>query len=85
MAENADSRTPLLKQASSQQHSVQQKVGHLLGDWWLWEILGAALSLLAILAIAVIFVTYDSSSLPDWPFVFTVRQYFLRSSLFQSC
>ena len=77
---NADSTTPLLKQASSQRCSVRPKIARLLGNWWLWEILGAAIALLAVLAIFIILMIYDSSSLPDWPSVFTVR----RSSYIQT-
>ncbi len=74
-AENADHRTPLLKTTLSRQNQIRQRIARLLGDWWLWEILGATIAVLAILAIVAILLTYDSSSLPGWPSVFTVRQY----------
>ncbi len=79
---NADSGTPLLQRASSQHSSLSQTMSGLLHDWWLYEILGAAIAVLAILAIGVILVAYDSSSLPDWPSVFTVRQCFIPSYTF---
>lgn len=72
--QNADSRTPLLNADGPQQSSMAQNIGNLLQNWWLWEILASFLSLLSILSMVVILIVYDSSSLPDWPFVFNVRQ-----------
>ncbi len=81
---NSDSSTPLLQRASSRHKFLGLKMADLLQDWWLWEICGAATAMLAILTIAVILVVYDSSSLPDWPSVFTVRHCFSLSHLFNN-
>lgn len=79
---NADSGTPLLQRTPPQHCSLSQTMSGLLQDWWLYEILGATLAVSAVLAIGVVLVAYDSSSLPDWPLVFTVRQCFLPSYTF---
>lgn len=72
----ADSRTPLLKSLPLQRaSSVRSKISDLLSDWWLWEIISAATCILALALILVILLVYDSSALPDWPFVFTVRRH----------
>lgn len=73
--QHANSRTSLLNAAGQQSSSISQKTSNLLQDWWLWEILSSFVSLLSILSIVVILIVYDSSSLPDWPFVFNVRQH----------
>ncbi len=71
----ADSRTPLLKSLPLQRaSSARSKISGLLSDWWLWEIISAATCILALAVIVVILLLYDSSALPDWPFVFTVRR-----------
>ena len=74
-----DAHTPLLKHVSTERRSLTQKLFDLLADWWLWEILGIATSVLALGSIVAIFVVYDGSSRPDWPSVLTVR----RSSCFE--
>lgn len=68
-----DLRTPLLRENPAQRSClVGQKLSSLLQDWWLWELLGAATCLLALLIIVVLLLVYDSCALPDWPSVFTV-------------
>jgi hypothetical protein len=69
----SNSRTPLLKSDDKQQSSFSGKISNLLQDWWLWELFALGTSLLSITIITVILFLYDSSSLPDWPSVFTVR------------
>jgi len=72
----ADSRTPLLKSLPLQRaSSARSRISGLLSDWWLWEIISAATCMLALAVIVVILLLYDSSALPDWPFVFTVRRH----------
>ncbi|KAL8675024.1 MAG: hypothetical protein Q9168_000619 [Polycauliona sp. 1 TL-2023] len=77
MAGNAEDdsheRTPLLKQASSSGASVVQNAGNLLANWWLWELIEACTSILALAVIVIILFIYDGSSLPDWPSVFTIN------------
>ena len=72
-SQEVDSQTPLLKKGLPKPSSISQKISLLLQDWWLWEILSALIAILATSAIIVILVLFDSSSLPDWPSVFTVR------------
>ena len=72
--QDLDSQTPLLRKALPKPASVKNKIALLLQDWWLWEILSALTAILATTAIILILVIYDSSSLPDWPSVFTVRR-----------
>ena len=72
-AQDVDFRTPLLKQSVPRPASVSRKISLLLQDWWLWEILSALTALISSTVIIVILVIFDSSSLPDWPSVFTVR------------
>jgi len=70
----ADSSTPLLKSLPLQRaSSARSKISGLLSDWWLWEIISAVTCVLALAIIVVILLLYDSSALPDWPFVFTLR------------
>lgn len=70
----ADTRMPLLNNdASRRTTSTAKKLGGLFQDWWLWEVMGATTCLLALSVIIVILAVFDSSSLPDWPSVFTVR------------
>lgn len=71
--QHADSRTPLLSADNLQPSSIFQNTRNLLQNWWLWELLASFVSVLSFLSIVVILVVYDSSSLPDWPFVFNVR------------
>ena len=71
-AQDADSRSPLLKQSVPRPASLSRKISLLLQDWWLWEILSALTALISSTVIIVILVIFDSSSLPDWPSVFTV-------------
>lgn len=71
--QHADSSTPLLSADKLQPSSIFQNTCNLLQNWWLWEILASLVSLLSILSIVVILIVHDSSSLPDWPFVFNVR------------
>ena len=78
--DNNDERTPLLKSTSShkgQGSSLAQHAGSLLADWWLWELIEACTSIAALVVIIIILFIYDGSSLPDWPSVFTVRQFLL--------
>ena len=70
--QDEDSRTPLLKQSIPRTASLSRKISLLLQDWWLWEILSALTALISSTVIIVILVIFDSSSLPDWPSVFTV-------------
>lgn len=72
-AQDVDSGTPLLKQSVPRPASLSRKLSLLLQDWWLWEILSALTALISSTVIIVILVIFDSSSLPDWPSVFTVR------------
>lgn len=72
----ADSSTPLLKTKPSRHaFSLLDRLSSLLQDWWLWEILGAITCVLALSIILIILAIYDSRSLPDWPSVFTVRDF----------
>lgn len=73
--QHADLRTPLLDAAGLRPSSIPQIIGNLLQNWWLWEILSSFISVLSFVSIVVILIVYDSSSLPDWPFVFNVRSY----------
>ncbi|KAL8999341.1 MAG: hypothetical protein Q9169_001767 [Polycauliona sp. 2 TL-2023] len=73
MEENHHERTPLLKKASSGGASVIQNAGTLLSDWWLWEVIEACTSIVALAVIVIILFIYDGSSLPDWPSVFTIN------------
>lgn len=68
-----DSSTPLLNSASSKEAPAVSSLSYLLTDWWLWEIIEASISILALSVIAIILSLYDGSPLPDWPSVFTVR------------
>ncbi|KAK0507926.1 hypothetical protein JMJ35_009815 [Cladonia borealis] len=72
-AQDVDSRTPLLKQSVPRPASLSRKISSLLQDWWLWEILSALTALISSTVIIVILVIFDSSSLPDWPSVFTIN------------
>ena len=78
-AQGVDSRTPLLKQSVPRPASLSRKISLLLQDWWLWEILSALTALISSTVIIAILVIFDSSSLPDWPSVFTVRCMSLQS------
>lgn len=72
---NANSSTPLLETSTRPRaSSLATKLGALLQDWWLWEIVSATTCILALSVIIIILALYDSSSLPDWPSVFTVRR-----------
>lgn len=71
--DDVGARVPLLKPAYYRGASCIHGVSGLLTDWWLWEILGAITCIIALAVIAVLLFVYDSSSLPDWPSVFTVR------------
>ncbi|KAL8785501.1 MAG: hypothetical protein Q9213_003327 [Squamulea squamosa] len=66
-------RLPLLKSASSQGSSFAQKTSGLLSNWWLWELIEACTSILALAVVVIILFIYDGSSLPDWPSVFTIN------------
>lgn len=68
-----DPRTPLLKSPSSKRASVYSSILNLFSDWWLWELVEACTSILAILAIASILFVYDGSPLPSWPSIFTIN------------
>ena len=72
-----DSRTPLLGAVTVQSRSMLDKISSLLQNWWLWEIVGAATSVVCISIILVILLLYNSSSLPDWPFIFNVRMFWI--------
>lgn len=76
-----DPSEPLLRTASSKATTVASNTSNLLADWWLWEILSASTSVLALFVIAVILLVYDGSSLPDWPSVFTVRPVLLPTAM----
>ena len=71
--QDADSRTPLLRGVRVRTRSLFHNIGQLLQNWWLWEIIGAFTSVLSLSIIFLILLLYDSSSLPDWPFIFNVR------------
>ncbi|KAI4112020.1 MAG: hypothetical protein LQ339_000027 [Xanthoria mediterranea] len=74
MARDTDGeRIPLLNSASSQGVALAQRVGTLLSNWWLWELIEACTSIIALAVIVVILFVYDGSSLPDWPSVFTIN------------
>ncbi|KAL8760223.1 MAG: hypothetical protein Q9199_000246 [Rusavskia elegans] len=66
-------RTPLLKSASSQGTSLAQNAANLFANWWLWELIEACTSIIALAVIVIILFIYDGSSLPDWPSVFTIN------------
>lgn len=70
---DAHSQTPLLSKSIPKPASIREKVAVLLQDWWLWELASAVVASLAFIAILLILLLYDGSSLPDWPSVFTVR------------
>ena len=76
-----DARIPLLNGSPFQRNSKPQSVSSLLQDWWLWELLSALVASLATTAIIVILLIYDSSPLPDFPSVFTVRHVYMRLNL----
>lgn len=70
---HANLRTPLLNAAGLRPSSISHIIGNLLQNWWLWEILSSFVSVLSFLFIVVILIVHDSSSLPDWPFVFNIN------------
>ena len=74
---NINSRTPLLKTSTLRHSSISHAVSLLFQDWWLWEFVGASIAVISIVVIFVILLLYDSSSLPDWPFIFTVGSLWL--------
>ncbi len=45
----------------------------ILYDWWLWELLGTALSLGATVAIIVILALWDGRPLSSWPYKVTLN------------
>lgn len=68
-----DPRTPLLSSGPNKsRNSLSRELTGLFQDWWLWEVFGAITSVLALLVIVTILMIYNSSSLPDWPSIFTV-------------
>ena len=69
----ADSETPLLKKSPFHSTpSIVHQLSKLFQDWWMWELVGASVSIMALAIIIVILALYDSCSLPDWPSIFTV-------------
>jgi hypothetical protein len=44
-------------------------------DWWLNELLGLVLSLLAFIAIVIILRVYEDHALPDWPYNVTLNTF----------
>ena len=69
-----DPHTPLLKAIPVQRASAAwQNILDLLSDWWLWEITSAITCLFALAVIVLVLLIFDSSDLPNWPSVFTVR------------
>ena len=67
-----DSYTPLLTKSLPKSASATAKVGLLLQDWWLWEIIAAVGAIIATSSVIIILVLFDGSPLPDWPSVLTV-------------
>ena len=63
----ADDATPLLDPTPLNPKQTLHNFSTLFSDWWLWEILGIATSILALGSVAAIFAIYDNSALPDWP------------------
>jgi hypothetical protein len=47
----------------------------LAQDWWLNELLGLILSLLAFLAIVIVLKVYENHTLPDWPYNVTLNTF----------
>lgn len=79
---DAHPQTPLLSKSISKTAAIGEKTAVLLQDWWLWELASAVVASLATIAILLILLLYDGSSLPDWPSVFTVRiSYHLQSHI----
>ena len=70
----SDEEQPLLRSKSTNRPPTMQTVSSLLQNWWLWEVLAMGTSLLSVTMITVILLSYDSSALPDWPSIITVRQ-----------
>lgn len=77
-------RTPLLKSEDKKRPSVIRNIQNLFQDWWLWELIAISTSIISISIISVVLYLYDSSPLPDWPSVITVRQYSSHLSVFLS-
>ena len=69
----AEENTPLLKAARLQSKRWTHRITISLQDWFSWEILSALMTTASIAIIITILALFDDSSLPDWPFVFTVR------------
>ena len=67
-----DPQTPLLGSVPKCS-SVSKRIALHFQNWWLWEIVSASTAALSIIAIIIILVAFDQSSLPDWPSIFTVR------------
>ena len=77
-----DPSIPLLKAIPVQRaSSAWQNILDLFSDWWLWEIISAITCLFALTVIVAVLLIFDSSDLPNWPSVFTVR---FRSSIVSS-
>ena len=72
--------TPLLKKTASHTDSLLNQISLLFSDWFLWELLSVFVAVLALVPIVSILAVYDSSSLPDWPSVFTVGCFSFPSS-----
>lgn len=70
------------ERSSQTQSNFQDKNRHqqtairkapLFRDWWLWELVGAMLSLGATVAIIIILAVYDGHPLPSWPYRITLN------------
>lgn len=69
--ESNDPTAPLLKSQSSYHTRIVEKIASLLSNWWLWEILGAIICLIAFSMIVLLLAIFDGSSRPDWPSIIT--------------
>ena len=85
--QDTDSHTPLLRGSHIEPIPASKNIPLLFQNWWLWEILSAGTAVVAIIVIIIILAVFNQSSLPDWPFVFTVRSTYLLSIdlLLRSC
>ena len=48
-------------------------ISHIITDWWIWEISATIISLLSLMATALILYIHQGRPLPNWPYSMTIN------------
>jgi hypothetical protein len=68
--ETISHQEPLVSDASKLHKHASY--AHIVLDWWLWELAGAIVSILALASIVIVLLVYDGKSMPALPHDITV-------------